>query len=140
MIEDKIYTSGFINEYPSTNPNQKEIVRWVKEQGGKPCVSGGDGPVTFDSSGLAYYCHDKKIPRKSNIQAKSGIPFHRDELKTGDLMFGNIDGDGTISLITFYIGEGRMIYASGPGERVKESDSSSNCWDPKYVTARRYWN
>lgn len=139
MIKDRSYASAYIKEDTTNIPSQKEVVRCIKAQVGKPCVSGGDGPDTFDSSGLAYYCHDKKIPRKASDQAKSGTSVDKAELMAGDLMFWDINGDGTVTHTTIYIGDGKMIYAPGPGDSVKEAQSSSNYWDPKYVTARRYW-
>ena len=54
-------------------------------------------------------------------------------------MFWTTDGSGSVSHTTIYIGNGKMIHAPTTGQNVKEVASSSNYWDPIYITARRYW-
>ena len=120
--------------------SQKDVVRCVKEQKGKPYVYGAAGPDSFDCSGLAYYCHNKQIPRTASAQSSgSGKSISKGNLQAGDLMFWNTGGNG-VSHTTIYIGNGRMIHAPKTGDVVKEVDSSSSYWDPKFVNAKRYWS
>ena len=119
--------------------SQREVVRCAINKKGKPCMTNGIGPDTFDSPGLAYYCHNKEIPRNLIDQSiGEGKTISKSELKPGDLMFWKTDGNG-ISITSIYIGNGRMIYASKPGYSVKETASSSSYWDSKFVYAKRYW-
>lgn len=120
--------------------SQKEIVRCFKSQVGKPYVYGAAGPNSFDYSGLAYYCHGKSIPRVSSDQARGGIYVSKSNLQPGDLMFWDTEVNGTVGHTTIYIGNGKMIHAPQPGEFVKETSISGSYWDPRYVTARRYWS
>ena len=120
--------------------SQKEVVRCVKDQLGKPYVYGAAGPDSFDCSGLAYYCHNKAIPRTASAQSSgSGRSIAKSSLQAGDLMFWNTGGNG-VSHTTVYIGGGRMIHAPKTGDVVKEVASSSSYWDPKFVNAKRYWS
>ena len=123
-------------------PSQNKVLTCIKAQIGKPFETNGIGPKSFDSSGLAYYCHDKKIPRNSYDQSKSGTYVDKAKLKPGDLMFWDTnekDGQKKVTHTTIYIGDKKMIYAPGPGEKVKIAASSSSYWDKRYITARRYW-
>ena len=118
--------------------SQKEVVRCVKKQLGKPYVYGAAGPDSFDCSGLAYYCHNQGIPRVASDQSRGGKAVSKSNLLAGDLMFWNTSGSG-VSHTTVYVGGGQMIHAPKTGDVVKQVASSSSYWDPRFVNARRYW-
>ena len=121
--------------------SQKEVVRCVKNQLGKPYVYGGAGPDSFDCSGLAYYCHNKGIPRTASAQASgSGKSVSYANVKEGDLMFWNTSGSG-VSHTSICVGGGQMIHAPKPGDKVKQVTYLGNSyWVPRFVSAKRYWS
>ena len=118
--------------------SQKDVVRCAKNQVNNPYAREAYGPDSFDCSGLAYYCHNYEIPRSSKAQSSGGTSVSKSNLQAGDLMFWNTDGKG-VSHTSIYIGNGRMIHASKPGDYVNEVSSSSSYWDPKYANSKRYW-
>ena len=119
---------------------QNAVVNCARKQVGKPYGTGAAGPDKFDSSGLAYYCHNRAIPRVSIDQSKKGIKVSKAKVKKGDLMFWNTNGKG-VSHTTICVGNGKMIYAPQPGQNVKQVMYKGNAyWEPKFVTARRYWS
>ena len=139
MIKGRTYASAYFDDSIQYTNSQKDVVRCVKAQLGKPYVYGAAGPDSFDCSGLAYYCHGNTIPRTALAQSQSGQFVSKSNLKAGDLMFWTTDGSGSVSHTTIYIGNGKMIHAPTTGKNVKEVYSSSSYWDPIYITARRYW-
>ena len=119
---------------------QNAVVNCAKKQIGKPYANFAAGPNSFDSSGLAYYCHNKAIPRSSIDQSKKGIAVSKDNVKPGDLMFWNTSGSG-VSHTSICIGDGYMIHAPQPGQKVKKvMYRGTGYWEPRFVTAKRYWS
>ncbi|HEY6744589.1 MAG TPA: NlpC/P60 family protein [Mycobacteriales bacterium] len=93
-------------------------VATARAQIGKPYVTGGNGPGSFDCSGLTKYAWAAAgvtIPRVSRDQYAAGVKVSRSELQPGDLVyFGS-----PIYHVAIYIGGGQMITAPQPGEYVK---------------------
>ena len=119
---------------------QNAVVNCAKKQLGKPYAIGAAGPDSFDNSGLAFYCHNKAIPRLSYDQAKNGISVPKFNVKPGDLMFWNTSGSG-VSLTTICVGDGYMIYVPNSGDEVKIVMYYGNPhWEQIFVTAKRYWS
>ncbi|QBI21416.1 hypothetical protein ER308_18815 [Egibacter rhizosphaerae] len=87
-------------------------------QQGTPYQWGGNGPDTFDCSGLTSYAWRAagvEIPRTSQAQ-HDGLPnVSRDQLRPGDLVFfGN-----PIHHVGLYIGGGQMVEAPYSGQVVR---------------------
>jgi peptidoglycan DL-endopeptidase CwlO len=93
-------------------------VATARAQIGKPYVTGGNGPGSFDCSGLTKYAWAAAgvtIPRVSRDQYAAGTKVSRSELQPGDLVyFGS-----PVYHVALYIGGGQMITAPQPGEYVK---------------------
>ncbi|MCZ2827683.1 C40 family peptidase [Modestobacter sp. VKM Ac-2986] len=87
-------------------------------QRGKPYVWGGNGPGSFDCSGLVKYAYAAagvSLPRSSSQQAASGRAVSRGDLQPGDLIaFGS-----PVYHIGIYIGNGQMVHAPTSGDVVK---------------------
>ena len=89
----------------------------AREQLGKPYRWGGDGPRTFDCSGLTSYAWRAAgvhLPHSSRAQFASGRRVALDDLRPGDLVYR----PGHIGI---YIGGDRMIHAPQSGQRVQIS-------------------
>jgi peptidoglycan DL-endopeptidase CwlO len=110
----------------STDPaalNRQAVVAAARKYLGVPYVFGGTNPATgLDCSGLvqrAYADLGIKLPRLAADQATKGTAVaNLDQAKPGDLLAFNRPVDH----IAIYIGDGKMIAAPQPGERVKVQD------------------
>ena len=119
-----------------------KAVALAKKQLGKPYGWGAEGPNSFDCSGLTYYVYKQNgitLPRASKSQASAGKSVSKSNLKAGDLVFFNTNGKG-ISHVGLYIGDGKMIHSTKPGDVVKTTSINSSYYKNKFVTARRIVN
>ncbi|MFF3728972.1 NlpC/P60 family protein [Streptomyces sp. NPDC002476] len=86
-------------------------------QVGKPYVSGGTGPNSFDCSGLtqwAYAQANVHISRVTYTQVNDGPRIGRGALKPGDLVFFN-----NTSHVGLYAGNNTVLHAPYPGAVVR---------------------
>ena len=87
-------------------------------QGPSNGVASGDGTVGFDCSGLVRYAFagvGVLLPRFSGDQYNAGRHVSPTEAKRGDLIFY---GPGGSQHVTIYLGDGRMLEASGSAGKV----------------------
>ncbi|MET7905292.1 C40 family peptidase [Streptomyces sp. NPDC005355] len=103
----------------------QRALRWALDQIGKPYVWGAEGPDSFDCSGLtsqAWAHAGRIIPRTSQEQWRRlpKVPLSR--LRVGDLV---IYYKGA-SHVALYAGDGEVVQAPRPGQRVKLSPLASN--------------
>ena len=108
--------------------NGAELIAYAKQFIGVPYVWGGSNPSGFDCSGLVQYVYNHfgiRLSRTTKTQINEGRPVGRNELQLGDLVFPS-NGH-----VTLYVGDGKVLHAPQPGERVK----ISNLWS--FWQARR---
>jgi cell wall-associated NlpC family hydrolase len=108
---------------PSGDASRQAVVAAARKYIGVPYVFGGTNPATgLDCSGLvqrAFADIGIDLPRLAADQATRGTPVSNlDQAKPGDLLAFNRPVDH----IAIYIGDGKMIAAPQPGERVKVQD------------------
>jgi cell wall-associated NlpC family hydrolase len=93
----------------------------------------------FDCSSFTQYIFKKNgisLPRSSSQQVAIGTKVAKSSLKKGDLVFFKDPGrSGRIGHVGVYIGNNKMLGASG--KAVKISNMNSSYWTKNYVTARR---
>ncbi|MGH3840615.1 MAG: NlpC/P60 family protein, partial [Pseudonocardiaceae bacterium] len=86
---------------------------------GSSYVWGGDGPITFDCSGLVKWAFEQAglpgLPHSAAEQARMGRSVSQDQLMPGDL----IALYSPISHIGIYIGNGLYVNAPQSGDVVK---------------------
>ena len=118
------------------------VIASAKSLLGTPYVWGGrslaDGG--FDCSGFTQYVYGKvgvSLNRISSDQATQGIAVSRANLQPGDLVFASLAGDGRISHVGIYIGNGKMIHSPKTGDVVKITDITTTYWQSRFITARR---
>ena len=125
---------------PSTNKVQA-VIDLAHKQLGKPYVWGAEGPNSFDCSGLIYYVYKNAasitLPRTSSDQYSAGVAVSRSNLKAGDLIFSSNDGNGNITHVAIYVGDGQMIHAPRNGKNVEKVSINNSYWNKAYVGARR---
>ena len=100
-----------------------KAVAFARAQLGVPYVWGGDGGAAggFDCSGLtraAYATAGIDIPRTADTQWRHGpaVPAGQ-PLQPGDLLFYGTPTRATH--VTMYVGNGQVIHAPQPGDRVR---------------------
>ncbi|WEH42231.1 NlpC/P60 family protein [Streptomyces sp. NBC_01218] len=84
---------------------------------GKPYVSGGTGPNSFDCSGLTQWAYAQAgvaITRTTYTQINQGTQIGRSQLKPGDLVFFN-----STSHVALYAGNNQVLHAPKPGAFVR---------------------
>jgi cell wall-associated NlpC family hydrolase len=101
-------------------------VAWAKTQLGKDYQWGGDGPATYDCSGLtmqAWARQGVSLPHSSVMQYQVTEHVSIDSLRAGDLVFYATDTSqpSTIHHVAIYIGGGQMVEAPYTGAQVRIS-------------------
>jgi NlpC/P60 family/Putative peptidoglycan binding domain len=99
-------------------------VNFALRQLGKPYRWGGDGPRSYDCSGLvktAYRAAGVALPRVSRQQYGAGRHVRLNALRAGDLLFyaDNPRDPRTIGHVGLYVGAGRMVESPRPGRTVR---------------------
>jgi murein DD-endopeptidase len=109
---------------------------------GRPYEYGGNGPTTFDCSGLVRFVHDQigiATPRTAAEQYSAATPVSLDRLKPGDLLFFKIKGK-RISHVAIYTGEGRFIHAPQTGRPVELRLLDDEYYRPRLAGAGRLFS
>ncbi|MEU6661484.1 NlpC/P60 family protein [Streptomyces sp. NPDC046821] len=90
---------------------------------GKPYVSGGTGPNSFDCSGLTQWSYAQAgvgITRTTYTQQNDGPKIGMSQLKPGDLVFFN-----NLAHVGLYAGNGQVLHAPHPGAVVRYESMST---------------
>jgi cell wall-associated NlpC family hydrolase len=88
------------------------------------------------------WCFDKAIgiqlPWDSRRQAVYGQAVELEELRTGDLLFFDTNGDGVINHVGMYIDKDIMLHTNNPTAKINYiTFASGSYWRNKFVNARR---
>lgn len=120
------------------------IVNTAKQYLGVRYVWGGESPRGFDCSGLTQYVmalNGISIPRTTDAQMRIGKTVAYEDMQPGDLIFFDLIGvnNGNASHVGIYAGNGKMIHAPRPGQRV-EIVPLGRYWKNGYITTKRLVN
>ncbi len=122
LEERAAYTAGGRVDFPVNLVGSGAAVKAARAaltKQGSAYVWGGDGPITFDCSGLVKWAFAQAgvlgLPHSSQEQARMGSSVSRSQLRPGDL----IALYSPISHIGIYIGDGLYVNAPQPGDVVK---------------------
>jgi len=121
---------------------QAQIVAYAHTFLGCAYVYGGNGPKSFDCSGLTKYVYNHfgyNINRTATQQLKNGVPVSKENLQPGDLVFFNSEGTGIdrATHVGIYIGNGNFLHASNKRLGVTITSLSDAYRVKTYTTARR---
>ncbi|MES4888869.1 NlpC/P60 family protein [Streptomyces sp. NPDC096012] len=120
----KLTTAGAL---PTDRPASGEgdrAVHYAMDQLGKPYRWGAQGPSAYDCSGLtsqAWEHAGTPIPRTSQEQWRRLEHIPLKELRPGDLVVYFPEA----THVAMYVGDGKVVQAPRPGERVKLSPLAS---------------
>jgi cell wall-associated NlpC family hydrolase len=118
-----------------TPPLRSRVVAVALKYVGAPYARGGTSPAGFDCSGFVMYVYaraGRALPHSAAKQYALGSPVGRDEIEPGDIVF--FDG---LRHSGIYIGSGRIVHASKPGDVVKVSSLREAWFQRHWVGARR---
>lgn len=129
-------------EASSRSARVNKVVDTAKSLLGTPYVWGGDSITDggFDCSGLVQYTFKSlgyNLNRISIDQSKQGQIVAKENLQPGDLVFYSLAGDGRVSHVGIYIGDGKMIHSPKSGDVVKTTDITTSYWQTRFITATR---
>lgn len=121
---------------------QAQIVAYARTFLGCAYVYGGNGPKSFDCSGLTKYVYNHfgySINRTATQQLKNGVAVSKENLQPGDLVFFNSEGTGVdrATHVGIYIGNGEFLHASNKRLGVTITSLSDPYRLRTYTTARR---
>jgi cell wall-associated NlpC family hydrolase len=134
---------------PGTTEARDQIIAGViataKEAMGTPYKWGGEGSNGFDCSGLIQYAYGSQgiaLPRRSVDQAREGQSIDRsiDVLLPGDILAFSSSGNGQVSHVGLYVGDGQFIHSASSGvqiSRLSPDDSYGKWWWQRWVGVRR---
>lgn len=98
-------------------------IAWAQQQLGKPYKWGGNGPDSFDCSGLmvgAWRAAGKSLPRTAQWQYDATPRVAIADLQPGDLVFFG-SSNRSITHVGMYVGGGQMIEAPRTGLDLRYS-------------------
>ncbi|KPA93273.1 cell wall-associated hydrolase, invasion-associated protein [Pseudomonas asplenii] len=110
---------------------------------GTPYRWGGMSVKGFDCSGLLVYLFqneaDIKLPRTTvGMRRSSARTIQRGSLKPGDAVFFNRNGQGNVSHVGLYVGEGKFIHSPRSGKSVRIDSLNNAYWKKSYTLAKRF--
>lgn len=121
---------------------REALVKTARDFIGVPYLWGGTSPDTgFDCSGLAmtvYQLNGLNLPRHSATQFDAGNVVDRDRLQKGDLIFFATKGNGKVSHVGIYIGNGRFIHAPSSGKNIRIDSIWCDYFVKRFVGGRTY--
>jgi peptidoglycan DL-endopeptidase CwlO len=116
---------------------RSRVVAAALQNVGAPYARGGTSPAGFDCSGLVMYVYaraGRALPHNAVKQYELGSPVARDDLEPGDIVFfDHLRHSG------IYIGGGKFVHASKPGDVVKISNIREEWFRRRWVGARRLY-
>ncbi|WP_338898724.1 NlpC/P60 family protein [Streptomyces sp. TG1A-60] len=110
------------NEVPASERGAAALAA-ADTQVGKPYVSGGSGPNSYDCSGLTQWAYAQagvSISRTTYTQQNDGTKIGRGQLMVGDLVFFN-----NLGHVGLYAGNDTVLHAPYPGKVVRYESMST---------------
>lgn len=105
-------------DLPPVHPRAAEAVAAAKSKLGTPYQWGGNGPDSYDCSGLTKYAWSSvgvQIPRSSRTQMAALPSVPLEHIQPGDLLFFG----SPVHHVGIYAGDGQMVNAPYTGSHVR---------------------
>jgi cell wall-associated NlpC family hydrolase len=142
--------TGIVSDYYIVAPRNystsilgNNIVQTAGSFLGVPYRWGGESVEEgFDCSGFTmtvYRLNGLDLPRSSRSQWHTGRTVGKSDLKKGNLVFFRTAGNGKVSHVGIYTGNGQFIHAPGSGKKVRRSSLNSRYYKAHYAGAKTYF-
>lgn len=97
----------------------------------------------FDCSSFLVYLFKTQaniqLPRTTAAMHRlTAATIKRTALKPGDAVFFKGNGQGRVSHVGLYIGDGKFIHSPRTGKNVRIDSLSNSYWNRNYTTAKRF--
>jgi cell wall-associated NlpC family hydrolase len=116
-------------------------VALARSRTGSPYAPNGDGPNSFDCSGLVNWVYSQlgvDVPRSAADQYNWATPVSRDDMEPGDLVFfSGTTSSGGITHVGIYAGGNGVIMAVDNGDVVREVSLGEDYWNGHFAAAGR---
>lgn len=123
-----------------SNAVGKQIAAHALAMNGKPYRYGGNGPASFDCSGLVHFAHRQSgvdVPRTTATQYRQSHKVAYSAIQPGDLLFFRISGK--LAHVGLYTGNGQFVHAPGSGRKVTTAKLDNPYWQRSLVAAGRLY-
>ncbi|HZX38868.1 MAG TPA: NlpC/P60 family protein [Streptomyces sp.] len=123
--QKKLLASGVLGGKRTPTRKGERALEYAVAQIGKPYVWGGEGPHSYDCSGLtsqAWAQAGREIPRTSQEQWAGLTKVSLRSLRPGDLVIYYPKA----THVAIYLGGGMVVQAPRPGTKVKVSPIAAN--------------
>lgn len=111
-----------VNPPPPASSKVEKAIAFARAQLGEPYKWGGDGPDSWDCSGLtmrAWQAAGINLPHSAGAQYANTKHVPMSKIVRGDLLYWSDGGPGSIYHEALYLGGGQMIHAPRPGRGVE---------------------
>jgi hypothetical protein len=119
----------------------EDIVSTARSALGVQYAWGGSSMSGFDCSGLVYWAYGQagiSLPRTTYNMINVGASVQPNKLRPGDLVYFDTDrSQKGPDHVGIYIGGGKFIHASRPGQPVKISSLSEGYYMDRWMGGRR---
>lgn len=120
------------------DPGSCDLLTYARAFIGIPYVYTGASLQGLDCSGFVMYVYARyygiSLPHQSASIAKMGTDVTNQDLKAGDVICHDYDGDGRVDHVSLYCGSGVVIHASTSRGGIVEDYVPMSC----VVTVRRF--
>ena len=125
---------------PISSPNPASLAAQIAlQQRGAPYRYGGNSPAGFDCSGLVQYAYGRAgraTPRTTSELYRATDAISRQALRSGDLVFFEIDGKMTH--VGIYLEDNRFVHAPRSGRSVSVESLDSGFYRERFVRGGRF--
>lgn len=107
---------------PASGSKVDRAIAYAKAQLGEPYKWGGEGPSSWDCSGLvmkAWGAAGVSFPHSASAQFTRSQRISVGSIQPGDLVFWSKGSARSIYHVAIYLGGGKMIHAPRPGRNVE---------------------
>ena len=132
VLAGSLWLTGCATSPPPLSSDQtgarQRVLTVAQRLIGTPYRLGGESPGGMDCSGLVQYAYRQagiRLPRTTGEQLRAGQA--RRQVLPGDLLFFH-GGNGTVSHVGIYAGQGEMIHASSGAGRVLKTRLNQKYW------------
>lgn len=99
-----------------TGGGSNDLANYCLQFVGCPYVYAGSSPSGFDCSGFVMYVYANyygvSLPHSADSISKYGTAVSSDEMRPGDVVCNDHNGDGYMDHVSIYIGDGLVCHAS----------------------------